>query len=109
MARVEVGVAAFELFAGLEVPKRARNGDPDRVAGVDLENRRELAREVAVQRPLLERQLVECQSGHPLGEPLVARDEAVVVEGDLSDERSRAVTNDTVAERLIALLGARNL
>jgi hypothetical protein len=43
----------------LEAPARVEGREGDRVAGVDLEHRLELAREVAVQVAPLERQLVQ--------------------------------------------------
>ena len=51
--------AARLLLARLGVPARVRDGDPHGVARVDRQRGLEVAREVPVQRSLLERQLVE--------------------------------------------------
>ena len=47
----------------VETPAGVRRREAHRVAGVDLEHRVEVAREVPVQRPALERQLVDHRSG----------------------------------------------
>jgi hypothetical protein len=66
VAGVELPVARLEVLAlgsvgtwRLETPARVEGREGDRVTGVDLEQRLELAREVAVQVAPLERQLVQ--------------------------------------------------
>jgi hypothetical protein len=65
MPGVEHVVARFELTAvgtigarRLETPAGVERSECDRVSGVDLEDGLEVAREVTVQRPPLERNLV---------------------------------------------------
>src|SRR5918995_6366383 len=48
-------------------------------------------------------------SAHPLGEMLVPGDELVVVELDLRHEVARAVSDESVAERLVPLFGSNDL
>jgi hypothetical protein len=57
VACIELG-ALLEPLAGLEMPRRGGHGDVHGVARLDLEHGLELAREAAVQRPPLERELV---------------------------------------------------
>jgi len=59
VARIEVRIRRRNALVRLDLPRMVRDGDPDRVAGVDRQNRLEVAREVAVQGPRLARKLVE--------------------------------------------------
>src|ERR1041385_4146409 len=65
MARVEPFVAGLERLVARDAPAgigtRERNG----VAGIDGQHRRQVAREVAVQRTPLERDLVNHERGAP--------------------------------------------
>jgi hypothetical protein len=63
VARVELLVARLEALARCEIPAGVRNREAHRVAGLDGQHGLEVAREVAVERPPLERQLVDGHYG----------------------------------------------
>jgi hypothetical protein len=56
---VQLRALRLEGLVTRDVPGVIGHGDPNRVARVDLEDRIEVGREVAVQVSLLERQLVD--------------------------------------------------
>src|SRR5262249_52819889 len=66
MAFVELCIAWLELLARTDVPARVEAGERDRVAAVDREDRREIRREVAVERAAIERDLVDHARGVPI-------------------------------------------
>src|SRR2546423_6031507 len=59
MALVQLVVRGLEYLAGREIPAGIRRRDAHGVAGVDLEHRHKVAREVSVQGAALERDDVQ--------------------------------------------------
>jgi len=66
VARVELLVTRLELLRRRDVPGRVEARESDRVAAVDRDNRRQVTREVTVQRASLERKLVDHVRGSPI-------------------------------------------
>ncbi len=83
-----------ELAVGLPAPARVERLEPHRVPRLDREHRRQLAREVAVQRAALERQLVDHARRPPIGtgEPAASyARSAVAAAGDEAKSVAKSV------------------